>query len=271
MSWRCLACGLRVDETLQGYRSAACAKCHTPLVLEREPDVAIAFTCPFCQATVDASASRCDHCARHFGVPRCSRCRARIEIGTDHCAQCNAPADLDARVSLGVLCPVCSIPLGERVLGRGVVLECSGCRGVFVSQPLLEQWLADRAADAPEEVLADARLVDDRAIRYRRCPRCAVWMNRTNFGPGSGIIIDSCARDGVWLDGGELHAALEFARAGKLDAARARRVRERAQRSDEARRASRPSVENDPLGLGTHRGGDPNNWLMALLRGFFGN
>jgi Zn-finger nucleic acid-binding protein len=216
-----------------------CATCRVPLVLEDAAPVSIEFTCPWCKATVDANARRCAHCARPFGVPRCGQCGGRVDPGLQRCAHCGAPVVLEAPArSLGILCPVCDLPLEEQTLGRGIVLSCGACHGVFVSHELLDRWTDDRAADAPDDVQPDVRTIDDGRVRYRRCPRCAARMNRANFGPGSGIILDACREDGVWLDGGELQDALAFARSGRLESARARHKRERAQLDEQAQRVS---------------------------------
>jgi Zn-finger nucleic acid-binding protein len=42
-------------------------------------------------------------------------------------------------------------------------------------------------------------------------------MTRVNFGSHSGIILDVCREHGTWFDGGELDAALDYAREGGLE------------------------------------------------------
>jgi Zn-finger nucleic acid-binding protein len=39
-------------------------------------------------------------------------------------------------------------------------------------------------------------------------------MNRINFGSQSGVVVDKCKQDGVWLDGGELKQLMEWMKAG---------------------------------------------------------
>ncbi|MEI8259208.1 MAG: zf-TFIIB domain-containing protein, partial [Deltaproteobacteria bacterium] len=193
MNWRCPSCGVRAQDPSQGYRGAQCTRCGVPLVLARDESVPIAFTCPWCQGTVDASAQRCSHCARSFGVPRCERCGAAVDLADDACRQCEAPLiRVEHAQALAVQCPVCLRPLEEQILGNGVVLVCGSCHGLFASQELLDRWTANRAADAPEGLPGEPLTSSDGRVRYRRCPRCAVWMNRVNFGPGSGIVLDVC-------------------------------------------------------------------------------
>jgi hypothetical protein len=58
-------------------------------------------------------------------------------------------------------------------------------------------------------------------------------MNRRNFGGSSGVVVDVCARDGVWFDALELPRVLAFTEAGGLELARRRQLSER----DRSRRA----------------------------------
>ena len=58
-------------------------------------------------------------------------------------------------------------------------------------------------------------------------------MNRVNFAHSSGVIMDVCKADGVWLDRGELQRVVGFVERGGLAAAR---EHEREQLVDERRR-----------------------------------
>jgi Zn-finger nucleic acid-binding protein len=44
-------------------------------------------------------------------------------------------------------------------------------------------------------------------------------MNRNNYGGCSGVLIDECAKHGVWLDAGELTTLLDFAATGGVELA----------------------------------------------------
>lgn len=52
---------------------------------------------------------------------------------------------------------------------------------------------------------------------YLPCPACRGMMVRRNFGRFSGVLVDVCGRDGVWLDGGELEKLEAFAAKGGLE------------------------------------------------------
>ena len=55
---------------------------------------------------------------------------------------------------------------------------------------------------------------DSTQTHYIKCPVCREFMGRKNFGAKSGVIVDRCRSDGVWLDGGELKRLLEWKKAG---------------------------------------------------------
>jgi Zn-finger nucleic acid-binding protein len=57
-------------------------------------------------------------------------------------------------------------------------------------------------------------------------------MNRRNFGGTSGVIVDVCARHGLWFDRGELPRVLAFVERGGLERERATQAEaERQERS----------------------------------------
>jgi Zn-finger nucleic acid-binding protein len=64
------------------------------------------------------------------------------------------------------------------------------------------------------------------SIHYVPCPVCQALMNRQNFGTTSGVIVDYCAKHGVWFDAGELPRVLEFVENGGLVRARRRQIEE---------------------------------------------
>jgi Zn-finger nucleic acid-binding protein len=270
MKWRCRACGT-VQPAKAHYRGAMCGRCNAPLAPDEE--VQIAFECPFCHENVDANAKRCSACSRSFGVPKCGSCGAQITGDEDTCAECHAaiPREAHSSAPSHLSCPVCRVPLQETAIGRTVALGCATCSGAFIEHDVIERWTADRAADAPDDLRSDAPTrISDTTVRYRPCPRCAEWMNRINFGSGSGIILDSCANDGIWFDGGELASAIAFARSGKLDAAKKRSTAERAKRDEKPIEAPR-SAGAILAARKDHRRGDTfGQWAISLVEMLFG-
>lgn len=229
MRFRCGRCGvIDASDARTSYRDARCTTCQGPLTAA-DPMDDIGFECPRCHATVPANATRCPSC--NAGGTQGSR--ARFE------------------------CPVCTIPLTDRAIDVAVVSGCDRCSGVFLHHDVLERWTADRAARAPDELVANGPAPVELAVRYRTCPLCGEMMSRTNFAHRSGIIVDVCKRDGVWFDGGELEAAIDFARTGHYDAARLQVQRER---------AGRPGPALEPARDAATRADGLGRWAIKLAR-----
>ena len=73
---------------------------------------------------------------------------------------------------------------------------------------------------------------------YVKCPTCKVVMNRRLFATGSGIVVDVCRQHGMFFDGGELPAIVQFVMEGGLERA-AKKDAERKQRDEEREREKR--------------------------------
>lgn len=61
-------------------------------------------------------------------------------------------------------------------------------------------------------------------VRYRKCPRCTVVMDRYNYGDKSGVILDRCRKHGLFLDPGEFEAIQRFIELGGHELARKSRT-----------------------------------------------
>lgn len=130
-------------------------------------------------------------------------------------------------------CPDCKLPFKIFRGGTGALHDCERCGGQFVDHPLLKDLLEQREAygrAAPRPPPRHNPL--ESPMRYVACPECKDMMMRRNFGRSSGVIIDVCAKHGVWFDRGELPRVLSFVEAGGLALSRARE-------EDEERRAER--------------------------------
>jgi Zn-finger nucleic acid-binding protein len=108
--------------------------------------------------------------------------------------------------------------------------QCHRCGGLWLGRELFEQVAADR--EGRGAVLgalpgdAAKRAVLPAEVRYRPCPVCGHFMNRTNYGRISGVILDACRDHGLWFDKDELRRVLEFIEKGGLDKAREHQIRE---------------------------------------------
>ena len=185
----------------------------------------------------EAAVVRCSSCggARQPGQPSCAYCQASFTIHErdlhticpscmarisdkarfcHHCAQPIHPESTDLGAS-DVPCPVCGDghPLTHRSLGEAALplLECPTCAGIWMSAASfkgLEKVAAEEGRSSQVAVTTGPASgpgpLGQAGPMYRKCPVCAVVMNRQNYGRISGVIIDVCKEHGVWFDAHEL-------------------------------------------------------------------
>lgn len=159
-------------------------------------------------------------------------------VGSRFCARCGAEATRDIVADdTPLACPRCSEPLQALRLGTTSVHECAACGGLWVDPDTLQKLCDAREEHAGVvsalETRVPTKTVAPDTVRYIPCPRCTKLMNRVNFAHSSGVILDVCKADGVWLDRGELQRVMGFVEQGGLTASR---EREREQLADERRR-----------------------------------
>ena len=105
--------------------------------------------------------------------------------------------------------------------------ECAHCAGLWVATEAFNKICADRqvqeaaiAMPLPPPVQLDPH------VRYLKCPQCSSLMNRFNFSNRSGVVMDKCAKHGLWLERDDLRRVIEFIRAGGLTIAREHEIQE---------------------------------------------
>jgi len=166
---------------------------------------------------------------------RCPGCFSLERVGGKLCAQCGTPLELEGLEGpIGLGCPRCTaVELTGVSVGEHRVGECLHCTGLFVEHAVLERITrtAERTAGLRLRPL-ELPPTGPEGPAYLLCPRCGVHMGRKAFGERSGIIVDVCARHGVWFDREELARAVEFVAArgaggalAEAQEARARRLR----------------------------------------------
>lgn len=183
--------------------------------------------CPGCGAPADADSVRCEYCGAALSTVTCPNCFAPMFVGSRFCARCGAEAvrtAIDDGVSLD--CPRCAEPMQALALGSTSVHECGNCGGLWLD-PTTMQKLCDARDEHAAVVSALAARVQTAAaapetVRYIPCPKCKKLMNRVNFAKSSGVVIDVCKTDGVWLDRGELQRVMGFVESGGLAVSRDR-------------------------------------------------
>ena len=214
-----------------------------------------ALRCPGCGAPATADAACCGYCGSALATVTCAACFAAMFAGSRFCARCGAEAQRELlEENTPFSCPRCREKMQALTLGATTVRECAACGGLWLDPESLQ-----RLADGREERAGVVSALAVRAatvtaprdvVRYVPCPRCEKLMNRRNFAQSSGVVLDVCARHGVWLDRGELERVLGFVSGGGL--ARAR-TRERERLVEEQRRLV--ALQSSTRGLGG--GGDP--------------
>jgi Zn-finger nucleic acid-binding protein len=96
------------------------------------------------------------------------------------------------------------------------VEQCSRCLGCFARtadfSELLEREVAGDAVGLRRFVpLARGReLPRQTLLALVSCPHCNRQMDRVRFADRASLIVDVCAKHGIWLDAGELVAVLDF-------------------------------------------------------------
>lgn len=182
--------------------------------------------CPVCGAPVGARAESCDFCASPLLTLRCAASFVLNAADYLHCGGCGRELGLEPlSVGSDLSCPLCRRPFAGFGSSAGRLSECTGCGGQFVEHALLKELLERR--EVLRVVVNPTRANPLAApVRYLPCPACGSIMNRKNFGESSGIVVDVCARHGVWFEEGELPRVLAFVRAGGLERARLRKESE---------------------------------------------
>ena len=166
-------------------------------------------------------------------MANCISCSAPLTGKSTICVYCGRRNDTDLR---GIhkytvmrpeterTCPRCDIPLQTLNLKKGdkfYIERCRQCMGLYFDQNELEALLEQSVSNVfridqkrLNTINKELYHRDPKQNRYVKCPVCRDYMKRANFGAKSGVIVDVCVKDGVWLDGGELKQLLEWKKAG---------------------------------------------------------
>ena len=215
------------------------------------PPEAPTFRCPSCGAPAAKDARACVHCGSLLATKRCVTCFALSPREAERCVKCGALLPAPAFVADGSgRCPDCRLDLVAHAFGAVGYSECPRCSGLFLRREAFEAVtkdadtrakvrLAEPAAATPAATGPAVATPGGKApsgvlpaVRYRPCPSCAKLMNRSNYGGGSGIVLDACRDHGLWFDKGELAAIVAFLEKGGWERIR---VREKERLAEEVR------------------------------------
>lgn len=186
-----------------------------------------ALRCPGCGAPATKDAACCDYCGSALATMTCASCFGAMFVGSRFCNHCGAENQRElVEDDVELHCPRCQQSLQGLKLGSTAASECGACGGIWLVPDTLQRLVTAKEEGAAVVSALAARIptatVPPNAVTYIPCPRCRKLMNRTNFGHASGIILDICKTDGLWLDRGELQAVLNFVESGGLTVARER-------------------------------------------------
>ena len=148
--------------------------------------------------------------------------------GSRFCAHCGAEVTREMEAGAKPLpCPRCKDEaMQSLLLGTTAVRECGACGGLWLDPQSLQRLVDKReehtgVIHALSAAAPKSKVTQD-VVKYLPCPICEKFMNRVNFARASGIIVDMCKEDGVWLDRGELRRIMEFVEAGGMTVSRQR-------------------------------------------------
>lgn len=157
-------------------------------------------------------------------IKRCDHCRREINAKIKICPFCGGELD-DTKVRLSPQCPRCRNPLETHACGDEKYDLCPNCGGLWLDRDEFHQATRESTVYKEEDLRKEYRRhpLED-TVAYIPCVRCGKQMNRKNFGRISGVILDECAKHGVWLDADELEKIRHFIADGGLERAQDKEI-----------------------------------------------
>ena len=185
-----------------------------------------ALRCPSCGAAAREGDRACAHCGSLLSTRRCTACFALSPRDAERCVRCGALLPAEALKPADGACPDCRTPFVARQAGVVGFSECARCGGLFVTKDEFDAIAADAATRERARALDEAPAATPAppGFHYRPCPVCRKLMNRSNFGGGSGVIVDVCGAHGVFLDRGELTRIVDFIEKGGWERVKKREI-----------------------------------------------
>ena len=233
-----------------------------------------ALRCPSCGAPATEGDRACAHCGSLLATRRCATCFALSPRDAERCVRCGALLPAEAFRAAAGTCPDCRQTLVARLAGVVGFAECARCGGLFLGQESFDAVARDagtreraRALDAEPHPAA----VAEPGFHYRPCPVCKKLMNRSNYGGGSGVIVDVCGPHGVFLDRGELTKIVDFLEKGGWDRVKKRekqRMEEEVSALESRKRGA--SEQGLPLTASTGIGQGAIGQVVSALFRLFG-
>ncbi len=110
-------------------------------------------------------------------------------------------------------CPRCKAEC-KTAWYEGVCIDtCTRCEGSWLDEGELqaiktarEKTFTRSEIDAIQGVTQKVVVGKESLTPELSCPKCGGQMARYNYAGASGVVLDKCAKDGIWFDKGELEA-----------------------------------------------------------------
>ena len=195
---------------------------------------------------------------------RCKSCTAPLPAKSTICRYCGSRNEIDLKVlhrhtvvkpESERPCPQCEIPMQTidlNIDGHFYIERCARCMSMFFDPNEMETLLGKSVSEVFEvdfkrlTEMTGEHADPEATFRYHKCPVCGKFMNRVNFGSRSGVIVDQCKDDGLWLEGGELRRLLEWKKAGGQILDRRRREEREREKEERARKEKERAAVSDP-------------------------
>jgi Zn-finger nucleic acid-binding protein len=197
-------------------------------------------------------------------------CFALSPRDAEKCVRCGSLLPAEALKAVPGTCPDCKQSFVARQAGVAGYSECPRCGGLFLTRVAFDAVVKDAATRARARALDDGaeRAAPEHGFHYRPCPVCRKFMNRSNFGGGSGVIVDVCGPHGAFLDRGELTRIVDFVEKGGWEKVRKREKQRMEEEISALESRKRGAAE---LGLGpASEGGEGLARVLQVLASFFG-
>lgn len=152
---------------------------------------------------------------------KCSFCHAPLPLKGLICKYCNQLNRLNHKsitqttnsdVISKYNCPLCQ----KKLVQIDEIHYCKKCDGLFITEEHLMEIVSKNVQKRTSNNSEILRFIQNhprdnrKKTQYHPCPICQRPMQHLNYKKVSGVILDVCEEDGIWLDGGELRQIIEW-------------------------------------------------------------
>jgi Zn-finger nucleic acid-binding protein len=172
---------------------------------------------------------------------KCVDCGRKVPIALKKCMYCGGAAESNDVADAPVNCASCNTTMDKITILGITIDECPRCKSRWFDRDELEDLIKKKREVSENNPAMDDREQDKVAhfemkqtkVEYRKCPRCQNVMSRRNYEQISGVMIDSCPPDGIFLDAGEFDRLRAFVETEGPSKAKGIRDEERQRHKDQ--------------------------------------